>query len=164
MPGATPRWVEPLAFDVEGNLYSLWADHYGLQLAHSSDRGVKWTTWQLLRTTSQAFFPYLTARGHGELAATWFTSSRPDFRDLKWHLARISIGANDAAPHVTVSSARTMESARRRQGHGETIYNDTGGEYLATIFLRDGSIGVLTPIQNNAALRTGFTWLRFEEK
>jgi hypothetical protein len=58
--------------------------------------------------------------------------------------------------------AQKLESARPRTGQGEAIFNDTGGEYLAIVALRGGGIGVVSPIQNRAAQRLGFTWWRFE--
>jgi hypothetical protein len=39
---------------------------------------------------------------------------------------------------------------------------DTAGEYLAMTFLRDGSLGMVSPIQNRAAQRAGFSWWRIE--
>lgn len=38
---------------------------------------------------------------------------------------------------------------------------DTGGEYLGAVFLPDGSIGVVFPIQNYSASRFGFGWRRY---
>ena len=52
------------------------------------------------------------------------------------------------------ASAITLEAFRGKNP-------DAGGEYLATAFLRDGSIAVVTPIQNPAKQRLGFTWRRF---
>jgi hypothetical protein len=34
------------------------------------------------------------------------------------------------------------------------------GEYLPVAFLRDGSLAVVSPIQNERAGRYGFTWWR----
>ena len=67
-----------------------------------------------------------------------------------------------AEPRVLSSAAQSLESARPRRGQGDALFNDPGGEYLAMVALRDGSIGVVTPIQNRAAQRLGFTWWRFE--
>jgi hypothetical protein len=50
----------------------------------------------------------------------------------------------------------TLESWR-----GDPPHADTGGEYIATAFLRDGSVAVVTPIQHASAHRLGFTWWRF---
>jgi hypothetical protein len=44
------------------------------------------------------------------------------------------------------------------------VYNDTAGEYLAIAALRDGTIGVVTPIQNEAANRLGFTWWTLQQR
>jgi len=148
---ATPRWVEPLAWDAAGRLYSLWTDKKGVRLARSDDLGATWTTRTVADTAAPAFFPYLTARRRGELAATWFTSTKNDMKDLQWYAARID------GERVLVSAAQSLESRRTRGGG-----NDTAGEYLAVAFLRDGTLGVVTPLQNVAGKRAGFTWWRFE--
>lgn len=160
--GGTPRWVEPVAWTVDGQLYSLWTDESGVWIARSADRGARWKSWRIVQSDAQTFFPYLIAVSRGEVAATWFSARRPDWNDLQWHLARISITSDDTQPRLTESPAQTLESARQRRGQGDAIFNDTGGEYLAIVALRDGSIGVVSPIQNRAAERMGFTWWRYE--
>lgn len=162
MSDATPRWVEPLAWDAAGRLYSLWTDKKGVRLARSDDRGAHWTTRTLIETTAPAFFPYLVARGEGELAATWFTASTNDMHDLRWYAARVD-GAAAETPRVTVSAPHSLESRRRREQDGPFL-NDTAGEYLGAALLRDGKIAVVTPIQNVPDKRFGFTWWVFEEK
>ena len=152
---ATPRWVEPLAWDAAGRLYSLWTDKKGVRLAASDDRGATWATRTIADTAAPAFFPYLVARGRGELAATWFTSTKNDMKDLQWYAARID------DRHVLVSAAQPLES-RRPRGPDGVLANDPGGEYLPIAFLRDGTLGVVTPLQNVPGKRTGFTWWRFE--
>ncbi len=47
---ATPRWVEPLAWDAAGRLYSLWTDKKGVRLARSDDGGATWTTRTVAET------------------------------------------------------------------------------------------------------------------
>jgi hypothetical protein len=140
-PGATPRWVEPLAWDATGALYSLWTDQQGVRLARSRDRGAQWQTSLLTESHAQAFFPYLIARGRGELAATWFTSADPEGKDLHWHLARIDVGDR---PHMTLAPPQAIELTR--------------GEYLPVAFLPNRTLGVATPI------RGGFTWWVFGSK
>jgi hypothetical protein len=68
-----PRWVEPLAWDGRGALYSFWTNFKGIWLARSTDQGATWTTWRLRESPEVEYFPYLVARGRGELAATWFS-------------------------------------------------------------------------------------------
>jgi hypothetical protein len=150
---ATPRWVEPLAWDAAGRLYSLWTDKKGVRLARSDDRGATWTTRTLADTASPAFFPYLTARGR-ELAATWFTASTNEMHDLQWYAARID------GDRVLVSAPQSIESRRPREKDGPP-FNDPAGEYLPIAFLHDGTLGVVTPLQNVPEERLGFTWWRF---
>ncbi len=155
MSDATPRWVEPLAWDRRGRLYSLWTDKKGVRLARSDDRGATWQTSTVTDTTTPAFFPYLVARDEGELAATWFTASNNDMHDLQWYVARVD------GSRTLLSPPQSLESRRPRAPDGPS-FNDTAGEYLALAFLRDGSLGVVTPIQNRAENRVGFTFWRFE--
>jgi hypothetical protein len=42
-----PRYVETLAWDGRGVLYSVWTNQDGLWVARSFDRGEKWTTWRV---------------------------------------------------------------------------------------------------------------------
>jgi len=159
---ATPRWVEPLAWDGEGNLYSLWTDKKGVRLARSGDRGASWKSSTIAETAAPAFFPYLVARRRGELAATWFTASTNDMNDLQWFAARIDGAADDGSLRVLISPPQPLDSRRPRQDRGGALFNDPAGEYLPIAFLRDGSLGVVTPIQNVPDQRRGFTWWRFE--
>ena len=43
---------------------------------------------------------------------------------------------------------------------GESLSRDTGGEYLPVLFLSDGDLCVVTPIQNSPEDRQGFSWYR----
>ncbi|HEV7240366.1 MAG TPA: sialidase family protein [Thermoanaerobaculia bacterium] len=159
MSDATPRWVEPLAWDADGRLYSLWTDKKGVRLARSDDRGANWKTWTVADTTVPPFFPYLVARGRGELAATWFTASNNDLHDIQWYVARVENVTDEI--RVLVSPPQSLESRRARADRGGAVFNDTAGEYLATAFLSDGSIAVVSPIQNRPEGRAGFTWWKF---
>lgn len=152
---ATPRWVEPLAWDNEGRLYSFWADKRGVSLARSSDRGATWTSWRVLDMPQASFFPYAVARRRGELAVTWFTSSTNAMLDLQWHVARID-ASGDGQPSVVLAPPQEIEALDQKGG------NTAAGEYLPVAFLRDGTIAVVTPIQNGPAKRLGFTYWTFD--
>src|SRR6266536_262122 len=84
----TPRWVEPLAWDGDGRLYALWTDTTGVWLARSADRGGTWTSWRVVSSRTRSYYPYLVARGHGDLAATWFSGVGDD---IEWHAARLQV-------------------------------------------------------------------------
>lgn len=101
----TPRWVEPLAWDADGALYSLWGSAKGLWLARSPDHGETWTSWHIVERDELSFFPYLIARGHGELAATW-SSGKGD--SLQAHVATIHVGDGKTPPQVTESQPFQM--------------------------------------------------------
>ena len=151
-----PRWVDPLAFDRRGNLYTLWTDSTGVALGRASGDLSGWSTWRLTKRSAGepvAFFPYVAARNDGDLAATWMVMTSDT---LHWRAAKIVDRAdNGASPAVRLSMAFPLEAFR---GNGKA---DSGGEYLATAFLRDGSIAVVTPLQNIAKHRMGFVWRRF---
>lgn len=153
MSDATPRWVEPLAWDHRGRLYSLWTDKQGVRLARSDDRGATWSTSTVADTAAPAFFPYLVAGPKGELAATWFTAAKKDLSDLQWYVARVG-------DRVILSAPQSLESRRKNKEDGP-IETDTAGEYLALTYLRDGTLAVVTPIQNRPENRVGFTWWKF---
>ena len=46
----------------------------------------------------------------------------------------------------------------------DPVVHGTGGEYVPVAFLRDGSLGVVTPIQNQRDKRVGFTWWKFAQR
>ncbi|HEX4266890.1 MAG TPA: hypothetical protein VHY36_03315 [Steroidobacteraceae bacterium] len=41
---------------------------------------------------------------------------------------------------------------------------DTAGEYLSVLFLRNGDLAVVSPIQNPETKRSGFSFWRFRER
>lgn len=155
-----PRWVEPLAWDGEGRLYSLWTDTTGVWLGRSSDRGGTWTRWRIVEDRGPAYFPYLVARGDGDLAATWM-SGKGDA--LRWQLAHIAVGRGTAAPRAVRSAPQELRTFAPFPDSTGRRRHDTGGEYLGVIFLREGGLGVATALQDPPD-HLGFTWWRFEER
>lgn len=98
----TPRWVEPVAWDASGALYYLWGSQKGLWAARSLDQGESWASWHLVDRDEVSYFPYLIARGRGELVATW--SSGKD-ETLQAHLAAINLEERNAPPQIIESPA-----------------------------------------------------------
>lgn len=156
-----PRWVEPLAWDVRGSLYSLWTGPGGVWLARSPDQGETWTTWRVADGPEQTFFPYLVARGPGELAATWF-SARQEV--LQAHAARIDVGEGDTPPRVVESQPFEPDCWRERRSPDDLPVRYAGGEYLAVCFLRKGGLAVVSPIENRRDTRFGFSFWKLEER
>jgi len=157
-----PRWVEPLAWDARGVLYSLWTNLKGVWLARSIDQGATWTTWQLNESPEVAYYPYLAARGKGELAATWFSGWT---KTWKAHVARIDVSDGEAPPRVVESPPFKPDSWRQNQTWPEDPQTpDPAGEYLAVSFLRNGGLVVVSPIQNKVKNRFGFSLWRIEER
>ncbi|HEX5716310.1 MAG TPA: sialidase family protein [Thermoanaerobaculia bacterium] len=148
---ALPRWVEPLAWDAEGALYSLWSNQKGLWLAQSRDQGVDWTSWHMDKGADVLYFPYLIARGHGELAGTWFSGVG---EKVQAHVGLFKVGDGDAP--------RLIQSKPIRLNAWRQDVRDTGGEYLAMTFLRTGGLGVVSPVQNQQAEQFGFSWWKIE--
>jgi hypothetical protein len=150
-----PRWVEPLAWDAQGVLYSLWTNEAGLWLARSVDRGATWTNWRVVESQEVLYFPYLIARGRGELAATWF-SGRGE--TLQAHVAQFEVGDAGASPRMIESRPFQIDSWAAGARPEDPPVRDPAGEYLALTFLSDGGLAVVSPIQNKSAKRFGFSW------
>jgi hypothetical protein len=100
-------------------------------------------------------YPYLVARGSGELAATWF-SGRGE--TLQAYVARIEVSDVDASPRMTTSQPFQIDSWDAGDRPDDVPIRGSAGEYLALAFLSDGGIGVVGPIQNKKAGRVGFSW------
>ena len=149
-----PRWVEPVAWDAAGRLYLFWTDPAGLHLARSNDRGATWTAWQIASGGDLRYFPYLVARGTGELAASWHSS----LARVDTHVARIDVNDGDTPPILTEAPPFQIDAFSLDAKPGETPRRNTAGEYVPVAFLRDGRIAVVTTIQNQRGKRFGFTF------
>ena len=157
MPGAIPRWVEPLAWDSQGALYSLWTNVKGVWLARSADSGITWKQYKVGDIDHLTYYPYLTARRAGELAATWFSGAS---ESLRWKTARISISGD----HLRVSESPELETEAWHvpEPANYAPVRSTAGEYLSAVFLQNGKIAIVSPIQDPAAKRFGFTFREFQ--
>lgn len=153
-PAQAPlRWVEPLAWDAAGALWSLWTEGDTLRLARSGDRGATWTQWPVAHDGAGVYFPYLVANGAGELVATWFSG----FDDaLRTHVAYVQVV--DAGPPLVADDGPMDVPSWRSDEPDDEPVRDTAGEYVPAIFLRDGRIAIVTTIQDPAADRWGFTF------
>jgi len=157
-----PRWIEPLAWDARGNLYSLWTNLKGVWLARSLDRGSTWTTWRVAESPEVAYYPYLVARGAGELAATWFSGWTGTWQA---HVARIDVSEGEAPPRMVESPPLRPNSLRQnRYWPKDPPTPDPAGEYLPVLFLRTGGLVVVSPIQNMNQKRFGFSLWKVEER
>ncbi|MGB9005916.1 MAG: sialidase family protein [Candidatus Aminicenantales bacterium] len=157
-----PRWVEPLAWDARGALYSLWTNLKGVWLARSVDRGATWTTWRLTESPEVAYYPYLVAGRQGELAATWFSGWTGTWQA---HAARIDVDEGEAPPRMVESQPFKPDSWRQNRSWPEDPQTpDPAGEYLACSFLDKGGLVVVSAIQNKRENRFGFSLWRVEER
>ncbi len=156
-PIAVSRWVEPIAWDADGSLFYLWSEDDVMRLGRSRDDGAGWDIWDIHRDDEVMFFPYLVARGSGELAATWFSGSGDS---LRVNVALIEVpGPADVGSRITMAEPFPQDAWIVSGGRR---VREPAGEYVPVAFLADGSLGVVTPIQNGAEGRGGFTFWRFQ--
>jgi hypothetical protein len=135
----------------EGALYSFWTNTKG-----------PWKTWQLgSKTDEVSYFPYLAAGSRaGELAGTWFSG---EDGTLQAHLALIQIDGGDAPPRVIQPAPFHPDSwSSTIADLTHPVSRSTAGKYLATIFLRGGGLGVVSPLYSVQEKRAGFSWWRAE--
>jgi hypothetical protein len=158
--GAQPHWVEPLAWDSTGALYSLWAKEHDVWLGRSRDHGATWQSWKIATSDSIPYYPYLVARGRGELAASWFVGHGTLMRA---RVARLDVKPDSSPPTVILAPFFQPESFFL-PGFGPANERESAGEYLPIVFLPDSSLGVIAPIQNPAVKRLGFSWRRYVVK
>lgn len=157
-----PRWVEPLAWDAQGDLYSLTSNEEGLWLARSADRGATWSSWRVVQSADAMYFPYLVARSPGELAATWFSGPEAT---MHAHVARFNVRPGDAPPQAIEAPPFQPDSwSRTPAPDGGPSPRDAGGEYLPVAFLKNGDLAVVSTIQNSKTQRYGFSWWRVETR
>ncbi len=155
--GTIPRWVEPIAWDSDGRLYHLWSEGREIWLGRSADNANTWSTWQIALDDDTAFYPYLVARGSGEMAASWFSSA--DGMSVRVAVIEFGEVGSDAQPHVVLSAPLRFDSWMEYDGEW---MRDTAGEYVPVAYLQDGDLAVVTPLQDARADRFGFSWWRLE--
>lgn len=164
-PGATPRWVEALAWDARGDLYSLWTDYRGVWLARSADRGGTWKIWKIADAEAISYYPDLAAASSGNLAATWFSGAG---ELLRWHACLIQFDGADQ-PQVRLSapmeiSSWTKTDSTKTDERDRVLVRTSAGEYLQPIFLKDGGLAVVSPIQDPKENHYGFSFWKFNTR
>ncbi|MDX1645021.1 MAG: sialidase family protein, partial [Thermoanaerobaculia bacterium] len=153
-PEAVPRWVEPIAWDAAGALYSLWSEGSRVRLARSLDQGETWAFWTVLEESAAAYFPYMVAHGAGELAASWFVGSGVD---LAVRVVAIEV-PEDADAELAVRRAAPFQIDAWNEVKGDDPGRTPAGEYVPVVFLDEGRLGVASSIQDLRRDRWGFTW------
>lgn len=158
-PSIVPRWVEPLAWGSDGSLYYLWSEGSEVRLARSRDQGVSWTTWQVADGGSaMLYYPYLVSNGTDQLAATWFSSQDGEM-EVHVTVFQFADPASDAAPVVRSTEPLPLDSWVELDG---AMVPDAAGEYVPVIFMANGGLAVVTPIQNFEEDRFGFSFWRIQ--
>ncbi|HYW49059.1 MAG TPA: sialidase family protein [Gemmatimonadaceae bacterium] len=151
------RWVEPLAWDTRGYLYAAWTEGRDVRLARSTDAGVTWTTWTLTQGDDTALYPWLTIGPRDRMAITWHSGSG---ETLRWQVAMLPVPHDGEPRDVRVSAPQLLDAWTWSPDKPDLApVRSTAGEYLAALFLRDGGLAVVTPVQSRE--REGFTWWRF---
>ncbi len=151
------RWVEPLAWTSDGRLFAAWTEGSKIWLGRSTDRGATWVSWPIQRVAGTAFYPYLAVSATNELAVTWHSGFS---ESLRWHLATLQAPTGAALGTVRVSEPMLLDAWTWPADKPDVPpVRSSAGEYLAALFLRDGGLGVVTPVQSKT--RDGFTWWRF---
>jgi len=149
---ATPRWEEPVAFDSTGALYVAWTDRGVLHLARSTDLGANWHEQGIARGAAMLYYPFLFARGDGDLAVTWFSGSGDS---LRLNVSRLS------ARRLAEGEPIALESFGLSSRPEDPNVRSCAGEYAGVTILRDGTVAVIAPVQNERAGRFGFEFWRF---
>lgn len=143
-----PRWVEPLAWDTSGRLYSLWSEGERVVLARSSDGGSHWEDWVIAKAEKRAHYPYLIARGDGEIAAAWFSGAEGE---LSVELAYGRFVDGEACAYAVARADSFVQPAFA--GPEDAIGFVSAGEYLPLLFLSDDELAIVAVMQD--AVSTG---------
>ncbi len=151
------RWVEPLAWTTDGHLFAAWTEGSDVLIGRSTDLGATWQSWPLARGTSKAFYPFLTISATNTLAVTWHAGAADA---LRWHVAMLDAPTGTALGAVRVSGPMPLDAWTWPADKPDVApVRSSAGEYLAALFLQDGGLAVVTPVQSKA--QDGFSWWRF---
>ena len=152
MQNGIPRWVEPLAWDDDNGLYSLWSEGKQLKLAKSTDNGKNWQTWVVAENDEIVYYPYMSVQNN-TIAYTWISG----FGEQLKHNAGV-VKIREDSLEAFVLEPMELDIWTRFEGFENQL--STAGEYFPIVQLSDGDFGMATPIQNLKEKRFGFTWWR----
>lgn len=146
-----PRWVEPLAWGEDGSLFSLWSEGSVLRIGRSRDDGRSWEIHDLVDGADPVYYPFLVRAPDGLLGLSWFSGLGDDLR------ARVGLVDPSSSPlAIRTTPALDVDAWRIRDG-GRV--RDPAGEYFPVLFLRNGDLGAVLPIQASER-GDGFSWIR----
>jgi len=154
MNEGTPRWVEPIGWDPDGNLYYLWSEGKQLKLGISENNGEDWDIFPIATADDVIYFPYLNVSDDA-VACSWVSGSG---KEVRHHAAVVQMEEGEIA--ISKLSPLKLTDITSRFGSDENLA--TGGEYFPVKALSEGDYGMVTTIQNHAANRLGFTWWRLK--
>lgn len=145
-----PRWVEPMVWDKEDRLYTLWSEGHELKLGITDDNGDSWQEHTIVQSADTLYFPYMEMSKQGILC-TWVSGFN---NDIRHHTGIITLVEGKTQIYELEPLKLDIWS---RFNIGE-YQRSTGGEYFPIIPLSNGNFGMVTTIQNAKAKREGFTW------
>jgi hypothetical protein len=161
--GDMQYWVEPLSFDSKGSLYYLWSEGQVLKLGISKDLGENWTVKDIYSSSNQSFFPFVQITD-SKLICTW-VSEHINMKESVyklWHdVAYISLSEEKIEP-IFLEPMNLVDELNTK--YQDRYLPDYGGEYFPAILLSDGTIGVVTTLNDNKGSNQGFTWRKLEIK
>ena len=146
-----PRWVEPIGWGPDGTLYSLWSSGHDLWLAVSTDLGKTWSERRVATSEALAYFPFFSIQGDGLMSASWFTGIGDQLE------AHVSVLDPGSLGDIVRFSAHFSVDAW--VGEGVDRQRDAAGEYFPALFLADGDIAAVLPIQGSEQ-GDGMSWIR----
>ncbi len=147
-----PRWVEPIAFDEKGKLYSLWSEGNELKLGIAEDqgRGGNWKEYLIEQNEDTIYYPYMVLSGT-QILCTWVSGFGENIRH---HAAVVDLEEDN----LEIYKLDEMELNIWSRFAFEKPSLSTGGEYFPIIPLSNGNFGMATTIQNHQENQFGFTW------
>jgi len=145
-----PRWVEPIAWDSQNQLYTLWSEGKVLKLGVSANNGENWQEFIVEENLDTLYFPYMTTH-KDKILCTWVSG----FEENTRHNAAVIQLDGDNLEVMKLSPQKLDIWTRFDIGENEL---STGGEYFPIIPLSNGNFGMATTIQNRKDERFGFTW------
>ena len=130
----------------------------GIWLARSADRGATWKTYKIADPDALSYYSDLAVWSPGELAATWFSGAGDS---LHWHACVIRFVPEAGQPTVLMSAPIQTDSWTKSDEPDHVLVRSSAGEYLQPLFLKDGTLAIVSPVQDPKANRRGFTFWRF---
>jgi len=146
------RWVDPIAWDADNRLYHLWTEGNEMTIAVSDDYGEHWQMFTVGKGDQPLYFPFLYV-ANGNIVCSWLSGYGNDLRHV---VASMTIKKEQ----LTIKKMNEFELSNIKGRFGTESELSNGGEYFPIGMLNDGTIGMVTTIQDYENNQLGFTWWR----